>query len=69
MPYLGGTLFYTANLTTVGHISGGLQYSVSTIDLGVTKESKIELEVMCDLSPAVCICMSKCSYSTLLVTS
>ena len=43
------------------------------VDLGtyvylrVTEELKMELEVLCDLSPAVCVCVSECNYSALLV--
>ena len=37
---------------------------------GVTEELMMELEVVCDLSPllCVCVCECECSYSALLVT-
>ena len=64
MRHLVGTCFYTATLASVAHVSVIDLPSMSTLvvciaDLVVTKESKMELGVVCDLSaPAVCLLFS-----------
>ena len=40
---------------------------MSTVDLGVTKESTMELKVMCDLSPLLCVCVSVTTRATSVV--
>ena len=67
MRHLVVTPFYTATLASVAHVS---TVDVDTIvmcivDLGVTKESKMELGVVCDLSAPAVRLLCGCSAAAL----